>query len=71
MPRSTRLDTIPAELIQRRILILRGKRVLLDPDLARFYGVATRELNKAVARNLVRSPEDFAFQLTRKSTAAY
>ncbi len=66
MPRSTRLESVPAELIQRRILILRGKRVLLDADLARFYGVATRELNKAVARNLMRFPEDFAFQLTRE-----
>jgi len=68
MPRSTRLESVPAELIQRRILILRGKRVLLDADLARFYGVATRELNKAVARNLMRFPEDFAFQLTREET---
>lgn len=64
MPSSTRRALVPAELIQRRILVVRGQRVLLDADLARFYGVATRDLNKAVARNLDRFPEDFAFYLT-------
>lgn len=54
---------VPAEQIQRRILVVRGMRVLLDADLARFYGVATRDLNKAVARNLDRFPTDFAFYL--------
>lgn len=39
-------------------------RVMLDSDLARFYGVTTANLNKAVARNLDRFPEDFAFHLT-------
>lgn len=54
--------------IQARIHIVRGKRIMLDADLARFYGVATRDLNKAVARNLGRFPEDFAFTLTREET---
>jgi hypothetical protein len=53
-----------AHAIRRRILLLRGKRVLIDADLARFYGVQTRDLNKAVARNRARFPEDFAFRLT-------
>ncbi|MEO6995594.1 MAG: ORF6N domain-containing protein, partial [Lacunisphaera sp.] len=52
--------------IQQRILVIRGKRVLLDADLARFYGVATFNLNKAVSRNPSRFPEDFAFQLSRE-----
>jgi len=68
MPRSIRAKIVPAELIQQRILILRGKRVLLDADLAHFYGVGTREINRAVARNADRFPEDFAFRLTRDET---
>ncbi|OHE81585.1 MAG: hypothetical protein A3G75_05410 [Verrucomicrobia bacterium RIFCSPLOWO2_12_FULL_64_8] len=59
---------IPVPEIQRRILLLRGKRVLLDADLARFYGVGTRELNRAVARNPDRFPSDFAFKLTLAET---
>jgi hypothetical protein len=61
---------IPAETIQQRILFVRGKRVLLDSDLARFYGVGTRDLNKAVTRNLDRFPDDFAFMLTLAETQA-
>src|SRR3954469_14259398 len=54
--------------IRSRILFVRGKRGLLDVDLARFYGVKTSNLNKAVARNAARFPEDFAFRLTRDET---
>ena len=64
MPRAASPAPVPAELIQRRILVVRGLRVLLDADLARFYGVATRDLNKAVARNIGRFPADFSFYLT-------
>jgi hypothetical protein len=46
------------------ILVLRGQRVILDRDLARLYGVATRDLNKAVSRNIERFPEDFMLQLS-------
>jgi hypothetical protein len=63
-------EPIPSEMIQQRILFLRGKRVLLDADLARFYRVGTRDLNKAVARNPDRFPEDFAFKLTLEETRA-
>ncbi len=56
--------------IQRRILFVRGKRVLLDADLARFYGVTTFNLNKAVNRNLDRFPADFAFKLSAAETRA-
>ena len=56
--------------IQQRIHWVRGKRVMLDADLARFYGVGTRDLNKAVSRNLDRFPEDFAFMLTLEETQA-
>ncbi len=49
-----------------RILSIRGRRVLLDADLARLYGVETRVLNQAVKRNPDRFPEEFAFSLTRE-----
>jgi hypothetical protein len=52
------------ERISKRILLLRGHRVMLDADLATLYGVTTFNLNKAVKRNLDRFPEDFMFQLT-------
>lgn len=59
---------LPAELIEDTILLIRGKRVILDHDLARLYGVATKVLNQAVKRNLERFPEDFMFQLTKAET---
>jgi hypothetical protein len=46
------------------VLTLRGRRVLLDSDLARLYGVATKRLNEQVRRNADKFPADFAFQLT-------
>src|ERR1041385_4174873 len=55
---------VPAERIERAILLLRGHKVLLDSDLADLYGVSTRVLNQAVARNLGRFPSDFMFRLT-------
>ena len=57
---------IPVPEIQQRIHVVRGKRVMLDADLARFYGVGTRDLNKAVSRNLDRFPDDFSFVLTKE-----
>jgi hypothetical protein len=55
---------IPAERIERAILLLRGQKVMLDSDLAALYGVLTKALNRAVKRNLDRFPSDFMFQLT-------
>jgi hypothetical protein len=54
------------EAITTRILEIRGKKVMLDVDLARLYGVSTKALNQAVKRNLKRFPEDFMFQLKQK-----
>jgi len=59
---------LPDELIEDTILLIRGKRVILDHDLATLYGVTTRALNQAVKRNLDRFPEDFMFQLTKAET---
>ena len=50
--------------IERKILSIRGKQVMIDRDLAQLYGVETRALNQAVKRNIERFPEDFMFQLT-------
>jgi hypothetical protein len=61
---------ISPEQIQSRIHLVRGRRVILDADLARFYDVQTRDLNKAVSRNLDRFPDDFAFMLTLEETRA-
>lgn len=59
---------LPDESIEDTILLIRGQKVILDQDLARLYGVATKVLNQAVKRNLDRFPEDFMFQLTKAET---
>ena len=51
--------------IQRKIYTIRGEQVMLDRDLAEFYGVETKVLNQAVKRNIERFPEEFMFQLTK------
>ncbi|MEK7270251.1 MAG: ORF6N domain-containing protein [Planctomycetota bacterium] len=60
---------VPLERIERRILVLRGRKVLLDADLAEIYGVSTSRLNEQVKRNQKRFPEDFAFRLTNREKA--
>jgi hypothetical protein len=52
--------------IASRILWIRGKKVMLDRDLAELYGVTTKRLNEQVKRNSSRFPEDFMFQLTQE-----
>ena len=56
----------PTVLIEDKIYTLRGKRVMLDSDLAELYGVTTSRLNEQVNRNLDRFPEDFAFRLEKQ-----
>ena len=58
--------SVPVELIERKIYVIRGHKVMLDRDLAALYGVETRVLNQAVRRNVERFPEDFMFALTRE-----
>ena len=53
-------------LVQNLIHEFRGKKVMLDFDLARLYQVETRVLNQSVKRNLKRFPSDFMFQLTEE-----
>src|SRR6266702_7176666 len=61
---------VPLELIERRIYVIRGQKVMLDTDLAELYQVATFRLNEAVKRNADRFPEDFMFQLTKEEADA-
>lgn len=55
---------IPSETIVSKIYIIRNRKVMLDRDLAKLYGVQTKVLNQAVKRNVKRFPPDFMFQLT-------
>jgi hypothetical protein len=57
-------ELVPAEIIERRILLLRGHKVMLDSHLAELYQVPTKVLNQAVKRNRDRFPEDFMFRLS-------
>ena len=54
---------IPIEIIENRIFIIRGQKVMIDRDLAELYGVKTYRLNEAVKRNIERFPDEFMFQL--------
>ncbi len=65
MKRARPKDIVPLERIQGSILLIRGKRVMLDSDLARLYGVTTKRLNEQVKRNNDRFPPDFMFQLSK------
>jgi len=57
---------IPVESIVDKIILLRGEKVLIDRDLAELYDVETKQLKRAVRRNINRFPEDFMFQLTKE-----
>lgn len=55
---------VPVGKIGQRILLIRGEKVIVDEDLAEFYGVPTKRLNEQVKRNKDRFPDDFMFQLS-------
>jgi len=61
-------DSIPDSL-SGLICTIREQRVVLDADLARLYGVPTKQFNEAFKRHRVRFPQDFVFQLTRQELA--
>lgn len=65
----SRKTSVPVTQIEAKIRSIRSQRVMFDEDLARLYGVKTKELNKAVGRNRDRFPEDFVFRLTRTEAA--
>jgi hypothetical protein len=62
--KSTAVSLMPVQVIENKIFVLRGRRVLLDRDLAKLYGVELKRLSEQVKRNWERFPEDFMFQLT-------
>lgn len=59
------VSMIPVERIQTRILLIRAKKVIIDQDLAKLYGVDTGQITRQVRRNKGRFPDDFAFRLTK------
>ncbi|MBI5678246.1 MAG: ORF6N domain-containing protein [Planctomycetes bacterium] len=69
--KKSEIALLPQETIESKIFFLRGKRVMLDRDLAILYGVETRALNQAVRRNMRRFPEDFMFQLTKEEMESW
>ena len=64
-----KLSVISSIPLERRILTVRGEKVILDSDLAGVYGVTTKRLNEQVKRNAERFPADFAFLLTDSEKA--
>ncbi|MFC1517470.1 ORF6N domain-containing protein [Candidatus Margulisiibacteriota bacterium] len=59
------MHLVPLEVIENKILLIRGEKVMLDRHLAKLYGVPIKRLNEQVKRNTERFPEDFMFQLTK------
>lgn len=57
-------NLLPPEVIENRIYMFRGQKVMMDRDLAKLYGVETKRLKEAVRRNASRFPEDFMFELS-------
>ena len=57
---------VPIELIEKKILVIRGEKVMLDADLAELYGVETKMLMRAIKRNIDRFPADFMIQLDKE-----
>ena len=70
MSKQGKRGVLPYEAIQAMIFIIRGKKVMIDRDLAQLYGIETKNLNKAVKRNIDRFPEDFMLQLSREEYVA-
>lgn len=59
-------NVVPSEIIEQRIFLIRGEKVMVDRDLAELYQVATKALNQAVRRNSDRFPGNFMFSLTQR-----
>lgn len=55
---------LPSQIVEARILFIRGEKVIIDSDMAEIYGVPTKRLNEQVKRNRFRFPSDFMLQLT-------
>jgi hypothetical protein len=65
--KSKKLRTmLPVTTVEGRIHLVRGRKVILDRDLAELYGVSTKALNQAVKRNIQRFPDEFVFQVAKE-----
>ncbi len=60
---------VPEDMIENRIFLIRGQKVMLSLDLADLYGIEPRVLIQAVRRNIERFPEDFMFVMTKEESA--
>ena len=58
-------EIIPAEIINQKIFLVRGYKVMLDSDLAELYDVTVKRFNEQVKRNIKRFSEDFMFRLNK------
>lgn len=67
---SDRDAVVSLDRVESLILSMRGRRVIVDSDLARLYGVTTKRLNEQVRRNFGRFPADFMFRLTVEEAEA-
>jgi hypothetical protein len=66
MAKTNKQLMIPDELVMNKIYVIRGKKVMLDEDLAELYQVETKRLNEQARRNIDRFPDDFMFRLIQK-----
>lgn len=66
MSKTKQLIKTPKERIENKIFFVRNKKVMIDSDLAKLYGVETKVLNQAIKRNKKRFPNDFMFQLNKQ-----
>ena len=66
-----KISLVPSERILSGILFIRGKKVMVDSDLALLYQVETKVLIQAIKRNIERFPADFMFQLTKKESKKF
>lgn len=69
MPKQPK-SIVPTEIIEQKIYLIRGHKVMVDSDLAKLYGVTPKRLNEQVKRNRGRFPGDFMFQLTAQEVAS-
>jgi len=68
-PRAVVSLPVTIEVVQKRIHLIRGQKVMLDSELAELYGVETKALNRAVRRHASRFPDDFILHLNDKEIA--
>ncbi len=66
MAKSKGITAVPDEVIMSKIYHIQGKKVMLDRDLAELYDVETKQLKRAVRRNIERFPADFMFEMTKE-----